>query len=241
LPQALLLMPTLVVLSSRSWGALSVALLAGVVFVVVHDLVLRQRLAGERLPLRGSAGGMATLAMGALMVAQFAVVGLAATCFDTPAWAGDGLQAPQWLAHVHWAKPAIMIMGFWMAVGSNNMLLYVAALTNVPQELYEAAEIDGAGRWARFWHVTWPQLAPTTFFIVVMSCIGGLQGGFEMARTMTGGGPAGATTTLSYFVYIEGFETGRLGFASAVAWTLFLMVFVLTMFNWKFGNRYVNE
>jgi len=89
--------------------------------------------------------------------------------------------------------------------------------------------------------VTWPQLAPTTFFIVVMATIYGLQGGFEMARTMTEGGPAGATTTLSYFIYTEGFETGRLGFASAVAWALFVLVFAITLFNWTFGNRYTND
>ena len=125
----------------------------------------------------------------------------------------------------------MMIMGFWAAVGSNNMLLYLAGLSNVPQDLYEAADIDGAGRFQRFWHVTWPQLAP----------ICGLQGGFERARVMTNGGPAGATTTLSYYVYTEGFETGRLGYASAVAWALFALVFTVTMFNWKFGNRYVND
>jgi multiple sugar transport system permease protein len=72
--------------------------------------------------------------------------------------------------------------------------------------------------------------------------IGGLQGGFDTARTMTvNGGPAGATTTLGYFIYTEGFETGRLGFASAVSWALFALVFVVTMFNWRFGSKYTND
>ena len=74
-----------------------------------------------------------------------------------------------------------------------------------------------------------------------MSVIEGMQGGFEMARTMTEGGPAGATTTLSYFIYNEGFETGRLGYASTAAWILFSVIFILTLLNWKVGNRYVNE
>ena len=177
----------------------------------------------------------------ALMVAQFVLLGLGIVFHRLPEMAQDGLQPPEWLTQYHWAKPAIMIMAFWSAVGSNNMLLYLAGLSNVPTELYEAADIDGASRFQRFWHVTWPQLAPTTFFIVVMSMIGGLQGGFEMARTMTQGGPAGGTTTLSYFIYMEGFETGRLGYSSAVAWMLFLMVFLMTLFNWRFGSRYVNE
>jgi len=170
------------------------------------------------------------------------MMGLAMVMSRLPAMAATGDMAPpNWLADFHWAKPAIMIMAFWAAVGSNNMILYIAGLTNIPRELYEAAEIDGANRWNRFWHVTWPQLAPVTFFIVVMSVIGGLQGGFEMARAMTQGGPAGSTTTLSYFVYIEGFEAGRLGYASAVVWVLFAMVMAMTLLNFKFGNRNVND
>jgi multiple sugar transport system permease protein len=120
------------------------------------------------------------------------------------------------------------------------MLLYLAALTNVPQELTEAAELDGAGRWQVFRNVTWPQLAPTTFFIVVMSFIGGLQGGFEQARVMTGGGPAGTTTTLSYYIYTKAFEQFQIGYASAVSWVLFAIIFAVTLINWKFGNKEVN-
>ena len=185
--------------------------------------------------------GHALVVCGALMVGQFACLGLGNVLYHLPAMSAAGLSAPEWLTEYHWAKPSLMIMGFWAAIGSNNMLLYLAGLSNVPTELYEAADIDGASRLQRFWHVTWPQLAPVTFFIVVMAVIHGLQGGFEMARTMTQGGPAGSTTTLSYYVYTEGFETGRLGYASAVAWTLFALVFSVTLFNWKFGNRYTND
>ena len=79
--------------------------------------------------------------------------------------------------------------------------------------------------------------APTTFFIFIMSVIGGLQGGFDFAKIMTNGGPAGTTTTLAYYIYTAGFEELRFGFASAVAWTMFVMIFVMTMINWKYGNR----
>ena len=177
------------------------------------------------------------------MVGVFVLVGFTAAIESLPAMAAteDGLQPPNWLTDAAWAKPSLMIMGLWGAIGSNNMLLYLAALTNVPGELYEAADIDGASKFQRFWNVTWPQLAPTTFFIAVMSTIYGLQGGFEAARVMTEGGPAGATTTLSYFIYQEGFETGRLSFAAATAWVLFILVFSMTMFNWRFGNKYVND
>ena len=156
--------------------------------------------------------------------------------------AGDGLTPPGWMQSTTWVKPGLMMMGLWGAMGSGNMLLYLAALTNVPPELYEAADIDGAGNFAKFWNVTWPQLAPTTFFIVVMSVIGGLQSGFDQAQVMTaGGGPAGASTTLSYMIYSEGFQTGRFGYSAGAAWTLFLMVLVVTAFNWQFGNKLVND
>jgi len=149
---------------------------------------------------------------------------------------GLNINAPEWLLSIAWAKPAIMLMGVWTAIGGTNMLLYLAGLSNIPPELYEAAQIDGAGRRAMFRHVTWPQLAPTTFFIIVMSAIGGLQGGFEQARVMTAGGPAESTVTLGYFIYMKGFEEYQLGYASAIAWMMFVLILVMTLINWKFGK-----
>ena len=183
----------------------------------------------------------AIILSGAIMVVGFVLLGLTRLIYVLPVMAADGLEPPKWIADYYWAKPSIMIMGFWAAIGSNNMLLYLAGLSGVPTELYEAADIDGASALQRFWHVTWPQLANVTFFILVMAVINGLQGGFEMARTMTQGGPFHATTTLSYYIYTEGFATGRLGYASAVSWALFALVLSVTLVNWKFGNRYTNE
>ena len=135
------------------------------------------------------------------------------------------------------ARDALNLLGIWAAIGGSNMLLYLAGLTNVPEELTEAAQVDGAGKWAAFRRITWPQLAPTTFFIIVMSVIGGLQGGFETARVMTTGGPAGTTTTVAYYIFNKAFEEYRLGYASAVTWVLFAVIFAITIFNWKFGNQ----
>ncbi|NQT88230.1 sugar ABC transporter permease [bacterium] len=223
-------------------GSAAVWALAGGVAAFTALTIVRGARSGQAFPSTPDTGIGQGLMFGAvLMIFQLVLLGAGAVLGDLPAMAAAGLDPPDWLADYNWAKPSLMIMGFWAAVGSNNMLLYLAGLSNVPQALYEAADIDGASRFQRFWHVTWPQLAPVTFFIVVMSVIGGLQGGFEMARVMTLGGPAGATTTLSYYVYTEGFETGRLGYASAVAWALFALVFAVTLFNWKFGNRYVND
>ena len=177
------------------------------------------------------------------------------------AWVNVGpLAPPQWLQSVNnllaldaehvgfragnfgiGAREAILLMGVITSVGGGNMLLYLAGLSNIPPELYEAADIDGAGAWQRFWAVTWPQLAPTTFFITVMSCIGGLQGGFDTAKVMTNGGPIGTTTTLSFHIYDKAFNEFRLGYASAIAWVLFALVFAVTAVNWKFGNRQLND
>lgn len=159
-------------------------------------------------------------------------VGLAAL-FHFLGW---HIKPPEWLADVTWAKPALIAMGVWISIGGTNMLLYLAGLANVPRELLDAASVDGANAWHRFRHVTWPQLAPTTFFISIMSIIGGLQGGFEQARVMTGGGPAGSTTTLSYYIYNKAFQDLDLGYAAAISWILFAIVFIATALNWKFGR-----
>lgn len=135
------------------------------------------------------------------------------------------------------ARDALNFMGIWGAIGGGNMLLYLAGLTNVPEELLEAAQVDGAGKWACFWGITWPQLAPTTFFIVVMSIIGGLQGGFETARVMTQGGPAATTTTMAYYIFNKAFQEYRIGYAAAVSWILFAIVLIFTILNWRRGNR----
>lgn len=154
---------------------------------------------------------------------------------------GMDAELPRWLLDPAWAKPGLILMNLWIFIGGANMLLYLAGLSNIPRDLYEAAQIDGASTWAQFKNITWPQLAPTTFFIIVMTTIAGIQGGFEQARVMTNGGPAGSTKTLSYYVYEKAFEELELGYASGIAWILFLIIFVLTLVNWKFGNEYVND
>jgi multiple sugar transport system permease protein len=151
-----------------------------------------------------------------------------------------GIEGPQWLQSITWAKPALMFMGFWTVVGGYNMILYLAALQGVSPELYEAADIDGANPWQKFWAITWPMVSPTTFFIFTMSVIGGLQGGFEQAFVMTRGGPAGATTTISYYIYNHAFAWNHMGYAAAIAWVMFAAVFVVTLLNWRFGGRVVH-
>lgn len=150
---------------------------------------------------------------------------------------GLPLKGPSWLTSEEWAKPALIMMSVWQTVGGYNMILYLAALQGVPTELYEAAEIDGANSWQKFWSITWPQISPTTFFIATMSIIGGFQSGFDPAFIMTGGGPNGSTTTIMFYIFNNAFQWYQMGYAAAIAWALFIIVFMLTVVKWKaFGK-----
>lgn len=144
-----------------------------------------------------------------------------------------GVSGPKWLADPFWAKPAILIMSFWLSVGGGGMILYLAALQGVPRELEEAAAIDGAGRWRTFLAVTWPAVKPVTFFISTTGLIHGLQTGGEIAYIMTSGGPAGATTTLGFYVFQKAYQQFEVGYAAAVAWVIFLLVFGITILHWR--------
>jgi multiple sugar transport system permease protein len=132
-----------------------------------------------------------------------------------------------------------MLMGCWLAAGGTSMVLYLAALQNVPLELYEAAHIDGANAWQRFRQITWPSVAPVTFFIVTMGLIHGFQSGFEAAYIMTGGGPYGATTTIGYYIYRMAYVNFEMGYAAAIACVLFVLVLAITLFNWRRGKENV--
>jgi multiple sugar transport system permease protein len=131
-------------------------------------------------------------------------------------------------------------MGIWGSMGGMDLILYLAALQGIDPQLYEAAEMDGAGAWQRFWKITWPMVSPTTFFILIMGIIGGFQGGFDMAYVMTHGGPAGSTTTVSYYIYNNAYEWFQMGYAAALAWFLFLVILLVTLLNWLYSQKLVH-
>ncbi|MDY7009563.1 MAG: sugar ABC transporter permease [Planctomycetota bacterium] len=151
-----------------------------------------------------------------------------------------GVKGPDWLGSVAWAKPALIFMGVWTAMGGPSMILYLAALHGVDPTLYEAAEMDGANAWRRFRHITWPMISPTTFFIFIMSIIGGFQGNFDSVYVMTRGGPAGSTVILSYHIYNHAYVLYNMGYAAAMAWVLFIIVFAITLLTWRYGGRRVH-
>ncbi|SFN86770.1 carbohydrate ABC transporter permease [Sphingomonas sp. OK281] len=147
-----------------------------------------------------------------------------------------GLAPVDWLGNPHTSIPAILIFVTWKIFGY-NMIVFTAALSAVPQDLMEAARLEGAGRWGRFRHVTLPAIGPTLLLAAVMSIAGFLQI-FAEPYVMTLGGPAQSTTTILYFMFDEGFKWWNLGQASAVAFVLFLMILALTMVQTRIGRRY---
>lgn len=150
-----------------------------------------------------------------------------------------GIHGPGWLQDYFWAKPAIMLMNVWATAGGTNMILFLAALQGVPAELHEAAQLDGAGAWSRFRHVTLPAISPTTFFILTIAIIEGFQGEFDAAYVMTQGGPDGSTTSLSYYIYRHAFEWFNVGYASAISVVLLVMVVTVTLLKWRFVGKRV--
>lgn len=144
-----------------------------------------------------------------------------------------GLPFPKdgWLHSERAALPAIMIMDVWIAVGY-YMLLYLAALKSIPGELYEAAELEGAGAFSRFWHVTLPHLRPMTLFVIVINTIRSFQIFIEIF-VMTKGGPLNSTLTVVYFVFEEGLERFNMGYASACAYVLFVVIAIFSAIQLK--------
>ncbi|HVG98629.1 MAG TPA: sugar ABC transporter permease [Chloroflexota bacterium] len=147
-------------------------------------------------------------------------------------------QPPLWFSDARLAMPSLMIMTLWAAVGGSTMLIFLAGLQGVPQELHEAASIDGAGRWARFRNVTLPMITPTLFFNLVIGIIAALRT-FTTAYVATGGGPNYATWFYILHLYQTAFQNFDFGYASALAWIFFVIVIALTLLNNRFSRRWV--
>lgn len=149
-----------------------------------------------------------------------------------------GIKGPGWLNSIEWAIPSLVLMGLWASVGGSRMIIFLAALQDVPQELLEAADIDGAGRWSKFQHITLPFITPAIFFNLVLGIIFALRT-FEVAFVSTAGGPARATWFISLHVYQNAFVSFDMGYASALAWLLFLILFILTFIQFLLSGRWV--
>ena len=149
-----------------------------------------------------------------------------------------GLAAIPWLSSTAWAMPAVILMAIWKSLGY-NMLIFLAGLQSIPVHLHEAAAIDGANSFQRFRFITLPLLAPTTFFVLVISVIGSFQV-FDLAFVLTKGGPGDATNTMVMYIYNQAFQFFHMGYAAAIAWVLFGIIFVITLLQQQLQKRWVH-
>ena len=146
---------------------------------------------------------------------------------------------PKWLADYDWSLISIMIVYIWQQVGY-YAIVFLAAIKGVPGELYEAASLDGAGSVRSFFNVTVPMVAPTTFFLTIMGIIGSFKV-FDQISVLTQGGPGNSSSVMAFYVYRTAFEYYDMGYANTLAWALFVLIFIVTMVQWKLQDRFTNE
>jgi multiple sugar transport system permease protein len=148
-----------------------------------------------------------------------------------------GISGPGWLQNQYWSKPALILMGLWGA--GSGMIIWLAGLKGIPQHLYEAARLDGAGPLRCFWNVTLPMLSPYILFNLIMGLIGTFQV-FTQAYVMTQGGPVDSTLFYAYALFNNAFRYLRMGYASAMAWILFGIVLALTLVQLRLSKVWVH-
>ncbi len=148
-----------------------------------------------------------------------------------------GVQGPGWFNSIMWVKPTLILLALWGA-GGPTMIIFLAGLQNIPTELYEAAEVDGAGRLRKFWNITLPMLSPTIFFNLVTGIIAGFKI-FTTAYVATGGGPYYASYFYVLHLFNNFFKYLNMGYASALAWLLFIIIMLFTLLQLRFARRWV--
>jgi multiple sugar transport system permease protein len=149
-----------------------------------------------------------------------------------------GLPELGWLSDPRLSMLSVALVAIWKSMGY-YMVLFLAGLQGIPEHLYEAATIDGAGPWRRFWNITLPLLSPTMFFVLIISVIGSFQV-FDQVYVMTQGGPGNSTLVFNYYLYQNAFEFFRMGYASALAYVLFALIFVITLLQVKLVSKRVH-
>lgn len=150
-----------------------------------------------------------------------------------------GIPPEKWVSDPFWSMPSIVAMSVWQGLGT-TVIIFLAGLQGIPQEFYDAAAVDGAGRWARFRHVTLPLLTPTIFFTGILAFIGAFQVFDQVYVLARPGEPSRSTITLVYFIYESGFDNFKMGLAAAASWILFLIVAILTILYFRSQRRWVH-
>jgi multiple sugar transport system permease protein len=149
-----------------------------------------------------------------------------------------GIHAPAWFADRDWALPSLVMVGLWGGIGGTRMIIFLAGLQGIPEEMYDAAAIDGAGAWNRIRHITIPLLSPTIFFNVVLAVIGALQS-FQGAFVATEGGPSYATWFFGLHIYKHAFDYWNMGYASALAWFFAVVIIAMTVGQQRLSSKWV--
>jgi len=145
---------------------------------------------------------------------------------------------PKWLADMHYALPSVMLIMIWVGIGF-SLIIYLAALQAIPRDLYEAADIDGAGSWTKFRKITFPLVSPTTFFLLVSGLISTFKS-FDIIKVLTDGGPAFSTSVVTHYLYNTAFEGLKTGYASSMAWILLGCVLLITLVQLYGQKKWVN-
>lgn len=146
---------------------------------------------------------------------------------------------PGWLADFKWSLPSIMIIYIWQQVGYYS-IVFLAGLKGLPEDVYEAAKVDGASPVRQFFSITIPLISPTTFFLTIMGIIGSFKV-FDQISVLTQGGPGSSSSVMAYYVYRTAFDYFDMGYANTLAWALFVLVFLVTLIQWKLQDRFENE
>lgn len=149
-----------------------------------------------------------------------------------------GIPGPGWFNSMTWALPALALISVWKGIGY-FCVLYIGGLQNIPDELYEAAKLDGASRWKTFWNITFPLLSPTTLFIIVVLLIDTVTE-FDLPAVLTGGGPADSTNLIVYYIYQKAFNAFQAGSAAAISTVTLVLLLVLTILQFRISSRWVH-
>lgn len=208
-----------------------VGMVLALIIAVLIDEYMNQKVAGVVRVMMYMPHICNIVAISTVWIALYSKYGPFTQLMRTLGWEDP----PRFLASYEWALPAIMLVVVWAGLGY-RVFMYSAAITGLPRDLYESADIDGANAVQKFMKITAPLLQPTTFFLTITGIIGSFKV-FGYTNVMTNGGPGTATYTLVYYIYTSAFKYYRMGYGSAIAVILFLMLLVLTIIQWVHNNK----
>jgi multiple sugar transport system permease protein len=144
---------------------------------------------------------------------------------------------PKWLADMNWALPTLIFISIWQGLGY-YVIIYIGGLNSIPNDLYESADIDGANFWHKLLYISIPLVSPTTFFLAITGIISSFKV-FDLISVLTQGGPGTSTTVLAYYIYKSAFQYHNMGYASAMSWVIFVVIFMITIIQWKGQKKFV--